>query len=511
VIAGSNLDGALVWQRDRPERFIHLTRHSDCRTVAVSPDGKLVATGSHNGRGLKVWDSTTGKLLHDLLPDQTGTFPYFSSDGLELFEVHSARSWRFADWSERSNCPPGKLAFAPAELRLAALGDQKGFIPLVDPETGREWARLEDPHQDILEALVFSRDGTQLIGITKDSQCVRIWDLRLIRKGLQELGLDWDSPPFPPAQPEPAMPDRPLQLQLDLGEMEDEAVIRSHGTREQLQELVNINTIITQFQPFNWKAYRQRGRAYGALVAPGLAVADYSIALALLPPTDANRIDLLSRRAANYYLWLYENDKGLADICEAERIDWARGRAFRPVLAKVLVDFAEGDQQQKRFTDAVRGLRTAAEVDPENALTQNSLAWLLLTGPMEVRNPSEALLHARAAAGAHGDQYFLNTLGVALYRNARYAEAVPVLEKSLSIGKGGSDGFDEYFLAMCHAKLGNPAKAKDHFDRAVKWVESKKDLCAQHSEELKAFRAEADEVVNKNSGDRDQESGKKGP
>jgi len=361
VLAGSNPHatgvqavGAYVWHRDRPREAIPLQPHTDCRSIAISPNGTLVATGSYSGHGLKVWDASSGKLIREFLPDTQGTHPFFSPDGRWLMN-RSGESWRIDDWSEGPQRVGGSdVAFAP-DMRLAAWGGKKGVIPLDDPETGRELARLEDPNHDGLNALKFSHDGTRLIGTTTDSFCVRVWDLRKIRAGLAELGLDWDAPPYPP---EPVAPHAvPLQVELIWAEK---------------------------------------------------------------PPAPPE-------------------PPGLAD---------------------------------------------------------NNQAWRLVTGPSTGWDPAQALILIRRAVEREpGNGTYLNTLGVVLYRNGRFKEAVAALDKSLAASRGKHDGFDLFFLAMCHKKIGDEVEAKDCFDRAVKWIGDQKNLSKAHLEDLKAFRAEAEALL----------------
>jgi serine/threonine protein kinase/WD40 repeat protein len=151
----------------------------------------------------------------------------------------------------------------------------------------------------------------------------------------------------------------------------------------------------------------------------------------------------------------------------------------------------------------IAGVRWPA--DPQKrALAQelNNEAWLLVTGPLDRRDPNKRALSLirQALENDPGNTTLLNTLGVVQYRNGLYKEAIATLEKSLAAGKGESDASDFFFLAMCHARLGDTTKAKDCFDRAVEWQSRRKDLNRQQVEELKAFRAEAEQVLRDGRG-----------
>ena len=62
---------------------------------------------------------------------------------------------------------------------------------------------------------------------------------------------------------------------------------------------------------------------------------------------------------------------------------------------------------------------------------------------------------------------FRKTLGLALYRSGRPAEAIPVLERSLAAKDFASAPYDLFLLALCHAKQNEAVQARVYFDRAV--------------------------------------------
>jgi hypothetical protein len=128
----------------------------------------------------------------------------------------------------------------------------------------------------------------------------------------------------------------------------------------------------------------------------------------------------------------------------------------------------------------------------------NNFAWRLVTAPGSTHDPQRALSLARRAVElASNRDIYLNTLGIAQYRAGRYAEAVATLEKSLAAGKGESDGFDLFFLAMARYRLGRVAAARADFDRALKWRGDHPNPGQPGwSEELDAFEAEARALLN---------------
>jgi tetratricopeptide (TPR) repeat protein len=91
-------------------------------------------------------------------------------------------------------------AFSP-DSRLLAVNDVFGALRLLEVPTAREVARLTAPEPAWYQPHAFTPDGTRLIAVNIRMTEFYVWDLRLIRQQLKDLGMDWEWPAFPPAAP----------------------------------------------------------------------------------------------------------------------------------------------------------------------------------------------------------------------------------------------------------------------------------------------------------------------
>jgi serine/threonine protein kinase/WD40 repeat protein len=195
VIAQAVQWGGLVLHRNSPDPPLRLP-HDDTRYIDVSPDGRWVATGAHLGSKVRIWDAVAGTMTHEI-HFLTGSRVRFSSDGRWLLTDYGGnRLWSVGSWKEVRKIG-GELgvAFSP-DGRLLAVETGMGMIRLINPDTGSDYAVLEDPHQDRANHLDFSPDGTQLTATSYSGSPIHTWNLRSIRSGLSKMGLDWELPPF---------------------------------------------------------------------------------------------------------------------------------------------------------------------------------------------------------------------------------------------------------------------------------------------------------------------------
>jgi WD40 repeat protein len=248
----------------------------------------------------------------------------------------------------------------------------------------------------------------------------------------------------------------------------------------------------------SWKEGPKVGGATGCFSPDGrlLAVEDSPGAIRLVRPESGREVARLEAPEQTQLMprcFTPDGTRLIAVGVETRALHVWDLRRIRKELARLVLDW-----DAPPYPEAADGVPEPIEVqvvgsDSRDPMALNNLARNLVTGPADQRDPVRALkLIEEAVKQQPENALFLNTLGVARSRNGQYAQAVAALEKSLNAGKGQSDAFDLFFLAMCHAKLSDPAKAKDCFNRAVKWTETQKNLPAQHVEELKAFRAEAE-------------------
>jgi serine/threonine protein kinase/WD40 repeat protein/tetratricopeptide (TPR) repeat protein len=508
----------------------------ECRFAAVSPDGSWVATTSQPPLVVHVWDNRTGQWLGEAarLPGWEARFSpdgrWLAVAGEEGVALYAAGTWERQRVIVEAISP---LAFSPDGRLLVVEGG--GFLRLLEPETGQELARLPEPEDARAGTLTFTPEGERLVVRSNHGEAVRVWDLARLRRHLADLGLDWDALPPPAEKAEDSLHD-PLQIHVvGAGWAGDPDTLAEHEGQRALLAL--------SANPFDAGAHLRLGRHLLRVGQPESAYRHLSAALAFYAAGDEAR-GLRARAAFRLGRWadtvaeatqflerhpqgsgagrdLFNRLRpwnpiggGLERPPTRDDVRYLRGRAFQFLgrFEEAVADYTAllgkhaGDARLYAWRAACleglgRGPQAKADRDQALAVThadptvRNNLAWVLLNGPAEERDAPLALHLAEWAVKMLPGRENQNTLGLAQYRNARYAEAVATLEKNLTSRKGTDEGYDLFPLAMSYAKLGKAARAKDCFNRAVRWTAAQKGLSRQARAELRAFRTEAEEVL----------------
>jgi WD40 repeat protein len=197
LIETQQWSGTWVLHADEPQLPRRLEKaRPDAAHIAVSPDGRWVASAVHFDDTLKIWDAQTGRLVQQLKQGGGRGYCQFSPDGKWLATgLDGNRLWAVdgEPWREGPQLYPGDgllPVFSPDGAWIAH-ETNTATVRLVEVASGREIALLPDPHLDVVIPL-FSSDGTRLIGLTNGAvPGIHVWDLRSIRQQLATMGLEW--------------------------------------------------------------------------------------------------------------------------------------------------------------------------------------------------------------------------------------------------------------------------------------------------------------------------------
>ncbi len=173
--------GAMAAEPVKAEIFVQLGHSDSVNSVAFSPDGLTVVSGSSDN-ALKLWDVASGRELRTLnghgymimsvafSPDGR-TIVSGSRNRITLWDVASGRELRTLNghnWNVMS------VAFSP-DGRTVVSGSKDKTLKLWDVASGQVLRTLSG-HSDVINSVAFSPDGRTIASGSKD-KILKLWDV----------------------------------------------------------------------------------------------------------------------------------------------------------------------------------------------------------------------------------------------------------------------------------------------------------------------------------------------
>jgi WD40 repeat protein len=197
IATGSNDKTVHIWDADTGQPIgAPLRGHEGTvNAVSYSPDGHRIATASDD-KTLRIWDAQTGQPIGaPLRGDAAVNCVAFSPDGHRLASGDS--NGLVQRWDADTGQPVGEplssgqqamgaaVAFSPDGQRIAFAGTLDSAVHLFDAHSGWPAGQLAG-HTGVVNSVAFSRDGRTVV-TASDDRTVRLWDAQT----LQPVG-----PPF---------------------------------------------------------------------------------------------------------------------------------------------------------------------------------------------------------------------------------------------------------------------------------------------------------------------------
>lgn len=138
-------------------------------SIAVSPDGRHIASGGDDGR-IRIWDVGTRKLVMSILLDTSSVTATSVVDTSETFITDDV-------WASDLN--PGNMVYSVAyspDGKIIAAGSSDRAVRLWDARTGKLLRPPFEGHTSFVKSVAFSPDGSRIVSCGNES--IRIWDVR---------------------------------------------------------------------------------------------------------------------------------------------------------------------------------------------------------------------------------------------------------------------------------------------------------------------------------------------